>query len=87
MLIDYVIECFLVLKIPFESAKMFPALAIKKKCFKNNLQLRVFSLECVKNGGREAKLEALGIFGVVGEVFFFNYNSAAIQIFACCLYL
>lgn len=34
MLIDYAIECFLVLKIPFESAKMFPALAIKKNVLK-----------------------------------------------------
>lgn len=58
-------------------------------CFKNNIQLRVFFLECVKNGGREAKLEALGIFGVVGagEVIFFKIIIALLYKFLLVVYI
>ena len=49
MLTDYVIEHFL-LKIAFETAKMFPALA--KKCFgEKSLRLQAFFLENA-NGGQ-----------------------------------
>ena len=51
MLTDYVIEYFL-LKIAFETAKMFQALA--KKCLgKKSLRLQDFFLENANRGGEE----------------------------------